>query len=138
VLGPIAKSLVAKAALRHRTIETLSLFLAEEIPHEQDRIAFLRSLGVSSGTHRTPLGTHSFTPKPPGSPSGSQKVTPIDEKIIEMARRALAPSLGPISAMVVARTVKRVPSAEALRDALASEIADEKDRKIFLAAFQLP
>jgi hypothetical protein len=38
--------------------------------------------------------------------------------------------------MVVSRTAKRVRSAEELRDALAAEIVDEKERKAFLAAFQ--
>ncbi len=127
VLGPIAKSLVAKAALRHHTMEALSRSLAEEIPNEQDRIAFLKSMGVSSGTHKTPPPAPDF-----------QKGTPIDEQITEAARKALAPSLGPIAAMVVSRTAKRVHSVEALREALAAEIVDEKDRDAFLSAFRIP
>jgi ubiquinone biosynthesis protein UbiJ len=61
----------------------------------------------------------------------------MDAKTLEAARKALAPSLGPIAAMVVSRTAKRVHSAEELRDALAAEIQDEKDRKTFLAAFHI-
>ncbi|MGA3189528.1 MAG: serine/threonine-protein kinase [Bryobacteraceae bacterium] len=121
LLGPIGKSLVAKAAVRHHTLETLSRHLAGEIPREEDRTTFLKACGVSSGSHTTP--------------SGSQKTAPIEEKTLEAARKALAPSLGPIAAMVVSRTAKRVHSAEELRDALAAEIPDEKDRKKFLAAF---
>jgi len=120
VLGPIAKSLVAKASARHPTFDALSRHLAEEIPHETDRAAFLKACGVSSGSHATP--------------SGSQKIAPIDAKTLEAARKALAQSLGPIAAMVVSRTAKRVHSAEELRDALAAEITDEKERKAFLAA----
>jgi eukaryotic-like serine/threonine-protein kinase len=126
VLGPIAKSLVSKAAARHHTIDALSRNLAEEIPGEKDRAAFLKSCGISSGTHKTP--------------SGSQKAataTRIDEMTLEKARKALAPSLGPIAAMVVSRTAKRVHSAEELRDSLAAEIQDEKERKTFLAAFPI-
>jgi serine/threonine-protein kinase len=122
-LGPIAKSLVAKAAARHLTLETLSRNLAEEIPREGDRTAFLKACGVSSGLHNTP--------------SGPQTTSPMDAKTLEVARKALAPSLGPIAAMVVSRTAKRVHSAEELRDALAAEIQDEKDRKAFLAAFHI-
>jgi eukaryotic-like serine/threonine-protein kinase len=121
VLGPIAKSLVAKATARHPTFDALSRHLAEEIPHEADRAAFLKACGVSSGSHPTP--------------SGSQNVVPLDAKTLEAARKALAQSLGPIAAMVVSRTAKRVHSPEELRDALAAEIADEKERKAFLAAF---
>jgi serine/threonine protein kinase len=123
VLGPIAKNLVGKAATRHHTVEALSRDLAEQIPQEADRTAFLKSCGVSSGSHKT-------------TPSGSQSVAPLDAKTLEAARKALAPSLGPIAAMVVSRTAKRVRSAEELRDALAAEIVDEKERKAFLAAFQ--
>ena len=119
-------------------MEALSRSLAEEIPQEQDRIAFLKSLGVSSGTHKTPPATHHSASQPSPSTSGSQKVTPIDDKILETARKALAPSLGPIAAMGVSRTAKRVHSAEALREAVAAEIVDEQHRKAFLAAFRLP
>jgi eukaryotic-like serine/threonine-protein kinase len=119
VLGPIAKSLVAKASGQHRSIEALSRHLAGEIPREEDRATFLKTCGVGA---QTPA-------------SGSQKSSPIDEKTLEASRKALAVSLGPIAAMVVARTAKRVHTAEELRDRLAEEIADEGERKKFLAAF---
>jgi serine/threonine-protein kinase len=121
VLGPISKSLVAKASARHQTVDALSRALAAEIPDEADRAAFLKSCGVGSGSHSTP--------------SGSRKTLPLDEKTLDAARKALALSLGPIAAMLVSRTAKRVHSAEELRDVLAAEIADEKERKAFLAAF---
>jgi serine/threonine protein kinase len=121
VLGPIAKNLVAKAATRHSTMDALSRELAMEIPHETDRATFLKSMGVNSGS--------------PTTPSGSQKVAPIDEKTLEAARKLLAPSLGPITALVVSRTAKRVNSPEELRDALAAEIANEQERKKFLTSF---
>jgi eukaryotic-like serine/threonine-protein kinase len=127
VLGPIARNLVAKAAARHHTIDELSRALALEIPDEADRAAFLKACGVTSGSHKTP--------------SASQKASgvakQIDEKTFLAARKALAVSLGPIAAMLVARAAKKVHSAEELRDVLASEIDDEKDRKAFLAAFSV-
>lgn len=119
-LGPIAKSLVAKTASRHHTVESLARALADQISEDAQRAAFLKSCGVASAQR---------------TPSGSQKPVPIDEKMIEAARKALAPSLGPIAAMVVARTAKRVHTAEELRDALAAEIVDERERKAFLKAF---
>lgn len=120
-LGPIAKSLVAKAAARHHTIEELSRHLAQQIPHEADRAAFLKGFAVS--------------PAPPKTPSGSRDVATIDPKTLEAARKALAHALGPIAAMVVSRTAKRVHSVEELRESLAAEIPDEKERKAFLTAF---
>jgi serine/threonine protein kinase len=121
VLGPIAKSLVAKAVARHQTIDSLSRALAAEIPDETDRAAFLKSFGVSSGSQATP--------------SGAKNVPQIDEKTLAAARKALAVSLGPIAAMVVSRTAKNVHCVEELRDALGAEIADEKERKEFLRRF---
>ena len=121
VLGPIGKSLVAKAAPQYNSVDTLSRHLAEQIPREDDRTAFLKACGVTSGSSK--------------SPSGSQSSKPIDEKTLESARKALAHSLGPIASMVVSRTAKRVHSAAELRDALAAEIPDEKDRKRFLDSF---
>ncbi len=120
-VGPIAKSLVAKAASRIHSIEALSRHLAEQIPHQGDRAAFLKTCGVSSGS--------------PLTPSGSQNIVPIDASVLEAARKALAPSLGPIAAVVVSRMAKRVHSAAELRDSLAAEIVDEQERKAFLAAF---
>jgi serine/threonine-protein kinase len=114
VLGPIAKSMVAKAAVRHQTIDALSQELAAQIPHEADRAVFLKSCGLISDS-----GT----------------VRQIDDQTLEAARKALAASLGPIAAMLVSRAAKRVHSIEELRDVLAAEIADEKERKAFLAAF---
>jgi len=122
-LGPIAKSLVQKAATRHHTIDTLARHLAEEISQPEDRAAFLKACGVSSGVR--------------ASSGEAQKASPLDGKILEAARKALAPSLGPIAAMVVSRTAKRVHSAEELRDALAEGIPDEKDREKFLSAFRI-
>jgi serine/threonine-protein kinase len=119
VLGPIAKSLVAKGAAKHHAPDELSRHLAEQIPEKADREAFLHSCGVK---------THS-------SPSKSQKIVPLDAAILEAARKALAPSLGPIAAVVVSRTANRVHSSQELWDALAAEIAEEKERKAFLSAF---
>jgi serine/threonine-protein kinase len=120
-LGPIAKSLVARAAARDQTVEALTRNLAEQIPGAEDRASFLKACGVGAGLT---TGSGSF-----------QKASTLDEKMLETARKALAPSLGPIAAMVVSRTAKRVHSAEELRDALAAEIPDQKDRKKFLDAF---
>jgi serine/threonine-protein kinase len=120
-VGPIAKSLVAKAAAQHPSFDGLSRHLATQIPSEEDRKAFLKSCGVASSA--------------PATPSGSQKASPVDAATLEAARKALAPSLGPIAAVVVSRTAKHVHSREELRDALAADIVDEKERKAFLAAF---
>ena len=122
VLGPIAKNLVAREALKHRSVDTLMRELAAQIPREEDRAAFLKSVGATSAA-------------PAATPSGSQRPAPIDEKTIEAAKKALALSMGPIAAMMVARMVKKVHSPAELRDALAAEIASDKDRKAFLAAF---
>jgi len=82
----------------------------------------------------------STLPSPHGAvrenlPSESPKLAPIDAQTLEVARKALATVLGPIAGIIVPRTAKRVKTADQLRNALAAEIPDEKERKAFLAAF---
>jgi hypothetical protein len=125
-MGPIAKSLLAKAVVRHHTMEALSQQLAQQIPGEEDRAAFLADCGQGSGSKAARSAQRK---------DGPTTASPIDAHTLEAARKALAPSLGPIASVVVSRAAKRVRSAEELYDVLAAEIPDEKDRKTFLAAF---
>ena len=51
---------------------------------------------------------------------------------LERARKALAEYMGPMAAVIVKQTARRVRSFEELRDALAAEISDERSRQEFL------
>jgi serine/threonine protein kinase len=122
-IGPIARSLVAKAAQRHTSIAPLCHELADQIPNSTDRAAFLKAFGL--GTAATPSK---------GSPAfgDSGSATEISAASLEAARQALAEYLGPMAGLIVNRAAKQARSIEELRDALAAEIPDERGRKAFL------
>ena len=120
ILGPIAKSLIAKEAQRRTTFTDLCKRLADQIPNNTDRVRFLKSVGTASGG----TASGSRTPAPP-SP---------DPAAIEAARKALTVYLGPIATMFVNKAAKRTNSIQDFHAALANEIPDEADRRKFLAS----
>jgi serine/threonine-protein kinase len=124
VLGPIGKSLVAKSAAKHATVNSLCEDLAQQIPDANARSAFLRAVGGSGSR-----------PSPPPASSSTGPHAAIDEKILTAARKSLAMYVGPMATVMVNKTAKRVGSVEEFKTALASEIADEKNRRAFLDSF---
>jgi serine/threonine protein kinase len=116
-VGPIAKTLVAKSAAQHSNLSDLYRDLAQQIPGEAERLAFMRAVGIASL-----------------SPSASQ-AAPLDERTLDAARKALAAYLGPMASMVVNKAARTVTSKEQLKAALAAEIHDEQARRVFLASF---
>jgi serine/threonine protein kinase len=116
-VGPIAKTLVAKSAARHSTLSDLYRDLAQQIPGEAERLAFMRAVGIASS-----------------SPSAPQ-ASPLDDRTLDAARKALAAYLGPMASMVVNKVARNVNSKEQLKAALAAEIHDEQARRVFLASF---
>jgi eukaryotic-like serine/threonine-protein kinase len=125
-LGPIAKTLVARAAPRHSRLADLCRDLAEQIPAAADRIEFLRAFGLVSGPQ---AAVPASTPSKPHAP------TPLDPKTLDAAVHALAEYLGPMAALVVKRTAQGMHSKDELKAALAEQIPDEPARRAFLKAF---
>ena len=118
-LGPIARRLVADAARRYSTIAEIREALAAQIEDPKERATF-------SKTNATVIPTQtSQTPAP--------SVT-FDPALLDKLAHALAPYIGPIAKVVVARAARTARGFEELRDALAAEIADAADRRRFLAA----
>jgi serine/threonine protein kinase len=122
-VGPIAKTLVGKAAARHSSFEALCQELAQHIPGDAARFDFLRGLGRRSEAAQ-PL------PNEPESPS-----TPLDERTLSAARTALAVYLGPMASMAVERAARSANTTDALKAALAAHILDEGERRTFLKSF---
>ena len=125
VIGPIAGRLVATAARRYATISEIRQALAAEIEDPKERAAFLKTgAGVKTDPGATAtIAVRSPTPPPAFDPASLDRLT-----------QALAPYIGPIAKVVVARAARAARSAEELQNALAAEIADEPGRKRFLAA----
>ena len=120
-VGPIAKSLVARAASKHHDVAALCEELAQQIPDAAGRGSFLKEFGSGE--------------KPRISSNARRAVTPVAEDVLEKARQALARHMGPMAKVMVNRAAKHANSAEELRDALAAEIQDDAGRKAFLKSF---
>jgi serine/threonine-protein kinase len=116
ILGPIAKSLIAKESQRRSTFPEFCERLADRIPSQTDRARFLKIAGSTSGSRAAPAPA-------------------IDAAGMEAARKALAVYLGPIAGVIAAKAAKNSRSAEEFRAALAQAIPNERDRDAFLGSF---
>ncbi len=118
-------------------------------PNEEERPqtvgAFMRALTIAAG--RTATGSNTTVPVGPaagatGVPSPSRIVGTtgltgvlLDRTEVKRVESELAHRIGPIAAVMVRSAAKKAPSILALAEAVASEIADEKDRAVFLRKF---
>jgi serine/threonine protein kinase len=137
-VGPIAKTLVGKAAARHSSFEALCQELAQHIPGDAARFDFLQVLGRRSEAAQ-PLSNEPESrrtgSRPDGSPSDESPSTRLDERTLSAARTALTVYLGPMASMAVERAARNANTTEALKAALAAHILDEGERRIFLKSF---
>ncbi len=116
LLGPIARQLVRRTARRCSTSTELYRALADQIPSETDRRAFLKAFEHKSGT-------------------GTTTAAVLDPALLQRAREKLAPLIGPIAGVLVDRTARKARSREEFLNTLANEIASESDRRAFLASW---
>jgi hypothetical protein len=136
-LGPIAKHLVARAARQHATIRALCRNLAEQIPGERERDAFLRACDKElGGVITAPVDTTAAAELAPMQPmpSTATTMTPLDQALLQTAKRQLALYLGPIASVMVDRAAKKAHTKQELMEMLAAEIQSPKDREKFLGA----
>jgi len=121
-LGPIAKHLVARAARQHATIRALCRNLAEQIPGERERDAFLRACDKElGGVITAPVDTTAAAELAPKQPMPSTAVTPLDQVLLQTAKRQLALYLGPIASVMVDRAAKKAHSKQELVEMLAGD-----------------
>ncbi len=119
VLGPIARSLVAKASRRAATLDELCRDVATQIPDAKERTAFLSSC-QRAGTASRKSTTHASAPH-------------FEPAVLETATQRLAQHIGPIAKVMVERTARKARTEKELYEALAASIPDEIGRQRFLA-----
>ena len=124
-IGPIASRLVSTAARRYGTISEIRQALAAEIDDPKERAAFLKT---APGVKTDPNVTATLAVRTPTAPVA------FDTNALDRLTQALAPYIGPIAKVVVARAARSASNAEDLQNALAAEIPAETDRQRFLAA----
>jgi serine/threonine-protein kinase len=124
-IGPIAGRLVATAARRYATISEIRHALAAEIDDPKERAAFLKT---APSVKTEPGTTATMVVRTPTAPIA------FEPAALDRLAQALAPYIGPIAKVVVARAARSARSAEELQNVLAAEIPSEADRQRFLAA----
>jgi serine/threonine-protein kinase len=120
-VGPIARRLVSDAARRHGTMPEIRRALALEIADPKAREHFLKTSPGSVAT--TVAHTHTAA-------------VSFDPATLDRFVQALAPYLGPIAKIVVARAARKARNTEELQNALAAELPSTEDRRRFLAALR--
>jgi serine/threonine-protein kinase len=101
----------------------------------------LRTLGptipMPSAPAPAPAPAPTIHSAPPSNPNNYASQTPIpegwDPKVLDQVRQDLAQFIGPMAKVLVKRALKDANTIGRLYDLLAAEIADEKDRRKFLA-----
>jgi len=123
-VGPIAKRLVASAARKSDSLESLCETLARSIEEPKERSVFL---GETMGMVRTQAGvTMTRTAFAPGANPA------IAADQVERIQRDFARCMGPIAKVLMKRTIGSARSAQDLREKLAAHIENAADRAVFL------
>jgi eukaryotic-like serine/threonine-protein kinase len=127
-LGPVAKPLVSRAARRLHDVGELCRELAEQIPDEKERQAFLKCCQTET-KETTARATTVFAP----AASGTQIAATHDwpPEALDKAKKELARYIGPLARVLVDKTAKRAHTTAELVDTLSQEIPDARDRQAF-------
>jgi len=132
MFGPVTRKLVTRAARQCRNVQELCRALAEEIPEQREREAFLRSC---EGAGATDSARPAARPEAaPAKPTGAGTVPTWDPAVLRKAKEKLVSFIGPVAGVMVDRTARKVRTPRELYDALAAEIPSERDRQAFLAS----
>ncbi|MGB5081158.1 MAG: hypothetical protein WBO23_10495, partial [Burkholderiales bacterium] len=124
-VGPMARVLVRKSAKTTRDHPSLVRLLAESIPSEKNREAFLAAaLDKASGGTRAEAA-------PDRSSPGSARV-PIDAVEVDKAANRLAAYLGPIARIVAKKAAPQARDLRTFYRQLAENLANPDERAEFL------
>lgn len=143
-VGPLARLLVRKVARESVDFGDLCRRLAEQIPDEAARPAFLKEVLTGPASSR-PSGPGSGAggargagvpstpapgpvPQPSGSGSSSGPVL-FPPALLAAAERKLATEIGPLARVLVKQEAKRQPTWSALVEALSTQVPDEAGRR---------
>lgn len=132
-LGPVAKVLVRRTALKVSSPAELIQQLTAALPGDQDRLLFQRRMrGVLGGTIGGTVGRTGTagTSAPASQMSGS--LGSFDQAVLETARRDLAVYLGPIAKVLVKQAATRARTPQELYQLLAEHIPTASERTAFL------
>ena len=124
-IGPIGTSVVRKQSQLSASLPELCRSLAEQIPSEEGRRAFLSACGRQFGTE----AASEPTPAPAPAPASSW-----NPAALERIAKNLAQYVGPLAKIMVSRGAKKTNTVDELYRLLAAEIPSAKDRDKFLSS----
>lgn len=135
-VGPIASTLVRRAARDANNLESLCQRLAGLIENTDDRQRFLDSYTAKLSATTTTAAT--AIPDPSPTIAANPPVEPpvmLDESTRQAMEQALARVIGPIARVLLNREVARGGNRQALCQRLAERIKDLDERQRFLERF---
>jgi serine/threonine-protein kinase len=126
LVGPMARVLVRRAAQLTQDGFDLRQMLAQEIPEERDRAAFLASGGPPSAPSRpsASAATSQLATRLPGPSVNSINSDPR----LPAVERILAQEIGPLARVLVGRVAKRASTWEAFIEEVCGEVQDASKR----------
>jgi tRNA A-37 threonylcarbamoyl transferase component Bud32 len=131
-LGPVARIVVKKAALRARDTEELYALLAENLEREEDRKTFLAGRVESRTQFKRESPAQPATRTAAPAPATPAPRSELPREVIDRAASMLARYVGPIAGILAKRAAPRADSARALYLLLAQHVETEADRARFL------
>ena len=133
-IGPVAKLVVRRAAVRATDAQALCETLAENVP-EAHRAAFLAGLaGLVEAPSRAAKGQGQPDPAGPPGQRGTEASHEIGPELLARAETMLTRQIGPLARILVRHAAKQVTSPRELFERLATHIDDAEGRKLFMAA----
>ncbi|MFN7995225.1 MAG: serine/threonine-protein kinase [Bryobacteraceae bacterium] len=130
-LGPVARALVNRGARRAASIPDLCQALAEQIPTEAERRAFLKCCETQTGEMTTGRTTQS--PAPSHTKATTQLLMKREwpPEVLEKARKELAHHIGPLAKIIVDKASRKAQTPAEFVELLGKEIADAAEREKF-------
>jgi len=139
-LGPLARVVVKRAASKTTDIDEMFRIMAQSLARDEDRDAFLaRRVELQRTAPKTQFTREIPKPATPLT-SAVNPMTPlgITPEAIDLAARALAAHVGPISAVLARKAAKRADSLRSLYVLLSEHVQDGKERRRFLREAGFP
>jgi serine/threonine-protein kinase len=121
-IGPLSKALVRKAAQKTSNVDELTELLAQFIPSQQDKTAFLQRTQMIRSKEAAPV-----TAPPPAQ---------LGDDVLRRAEKSLASYLGPMAKILVKKAARSTADLEEFCRILSEELPNEKQKRAFRRAIE--
>jgi serine/threonine-protein kinase len=141
-IGPMAKVLIRKNSKTAVSVAALSQQLAEQIPSDKDRLAFLHNLGKSgiynaavTGIQQSSSIISGVNPTPSADASSQSSAvfgSAITQDDLDKVTQSLLIHVGPLASRIVKRAAKSCNDVDQLLQKVSAHIPDDKERLAFI------